>query len=309
MSETKYERIDAEYEEQLRLVLNCLPAVAGADCFALKGGTAINLFLHDMPRVSVDIDLTYLPITPRDEALRDIEKSLKKIMSAILETIDDVRVHETRIQNRVTKLTANTPSARIKIEPNLLLRGTLGEPVHRDLCAAAQDHFGLFCSVPVVSDADIYGGKLCAALDRQHPRDFFDVKLLLDGNGISPEIRRAFVVYLAGHNRPMEELLDPNIQDISAIHEAQFAGMTRLPVALDELIDIQRTLAPMLLEALDANERQFLLSMKSGDPDWNVLGFKNLQSMPALQWKLLNIRKMEVGKRRDQLAMLKSLLE
>ena len=159
-----------------------------------------------------------------------------------------------------------------------------------------------------LADADLYGGKLCAALDRQHPRDLFDVRLLLKNEGITPAIRRAFVVYLASHTRPMHELLQPNLIDITDAFERQFIGMTLEPVTIDELVDARQQLVDILVPSLDDSERTFLLSIKSGDPDWSVLGIENLERMPALQWKLINIRKMDAGKREEQFEMLQDLL-
>jgi len=149
---------------------------------------------------------------------------------------------------------------------------------------------------------------LCAALDRQHPRDLFDIKLLLDETGITPAIQRAFVVYLAGHNRPMHELLHPNVKDITEVYHSEFAGMTSAPPPIEELTRLQSTLALGLLQRFTTEERLFLLSLASGDPQWNVLGVDGLDQMPAQQWKLLNIRKMNVSKRDEQLKMLKELL-
>lgn len=53
--------ISEPYRAQMDLLLQVLPLVAKEESFALKGGTAINLFVRDMPRLSVDIDLTWLP--------------------------------------------------------------------------------------------------------------------------------------------------------------------------------------------------------------------------------------------------------
>ena len=299
---------DPAYMEQVRLLLQSMPAVATCDCFALKGGSGINLFLRDMPRVSVDIDLTYLPVQPRAASLNGIEEALKRIKSRIEEELDDIVVNPSVIQGHVAKLTVMSPTAQIKIEPNLTLRGAVGQPAYRDLCVAAQEQFGYFVTTAVVSVEDMYGGKLCAALDRQHPRDLFDVKVLLDDTGITAEIRRAFVVYLGGHNRPMHELLAPNAQDIAALYSSEFAGMADAPPPVEELEEVQSILPTMLLRGFTAEERHFLLSMKSGDPDWHVLGIEGLESMPALQWKLLNIRKMDARKRDEQLKTLKELL-
>jgi len=300
---------DPRYEDQVRLLLRCLPMVAAQDCFALKGGSAINLFVRDMPRLSVDIDLTYLPIEPRTESLKGIESGLVGIQESVVHNLGDAKVEPIRIHGRVAKLDVFGATSQIRIEPNLILRGVLGNAAPRDLCAAAQNHFARFASAAVVPEPDLYAGKLCAALDRQHPRDLFDVKLLIDDTGITPEIRRGFVVYLAACNRPMNELLAPRLNNIADAYNSEFQGMARIELPLSDLEAVQRDLAPTLVNSLDADERQFLLSMKAGDPDWDILGFRNLQAMPALQWKLINIRRMEAAKRAEQLQALKEILE
>jgi len=195
-----------------------------------------------MPRVSVDIDLIYLPVAPRDASLSGIESALRNIKTSIERDVAGVVVQEKRIQGHVAKLTVISQAAEIKIEPNLVLRGALGDAVPRDLCETAQDAFEVFCSTAVASDADIYAGKLCAALDRQHPRDLFDVKVLLDDTGITSAIRRAFVVYLAAHNRPMHELLNPNMQDFIETYRDEFFGMAQNPPDIEELRAVQERL-------------------------------------------------------------------
>ncbi len=297
-----------EYVKQTELMLRCLPAVAHQSCFAVKGGSAINFFLRDMPRLSVDIDLTYCRLADRDTSLFEIDVALKVIACSITDSINGAAVTPQVVQGRVIRLVVTSDNTQIKIEPNLVLRGSVQDPVVRDLCRSARERFGLFTSVSCLSVPDLYGGKFCAALDRQHPRDLFDVKLLLDDTGITPEIRRAFVVYLAGHNRPMHELLSPRLQDISNSYAGEFQGMAGRQVGLEELESVQESLAPALVDALDGEERTFLLSMKSGEPDWNVLGIEGLERMPALQWKLINIRKMDADKREAQFDKLRELL-
>lgn len=296
------------YEAQVRLLLRCLPEVNRHHCFALKGGTAINFFVRDLPRVSVDIDLTYLPLKPRDESLSEINDALLTIKVNIERRVPASRVRGTRSQSNIVKLLVSTGDATIKIEPNLILRGAVQEPQNLDLCSAAQEYFESFVTAQTLSYADLYGSKLCAALDRQHPRDLFDVKLLLDDTGITPEIRRAFIVYLAGHNRPMNELLAPGILDIAALYEDQFAGMIRSEVSLDDLRQIQKTLANTLVGSFDDDEKEFLVSVKQGEPEWTRLGIAHLDRLPAIQWKLINIRKMGPKKRDVALEKLKRVL-
>jgi predicted nucleotidyltransferase component of viral defense system len=258
--------------------------------------------------VSVDIDLTYLPLKPRREALQEIHSTLRTLKADIEEHVPGSRVRESRSQDYIVKLLVSTNDAMVKIEPNLILRGSVHEPEDRDLCLTAQERFGAFISVQTLSTADLYGGKLCAALDRQHPRDLFDVKLLLDDTGITPEIRRAFVVYLAGHSRPMNELLAPRLQDIGRLYVDQFVGMTRNGVSLDDLLQVQRDLANTLVRALDDAEREFLVSIKRGEPEWDRLGIEHLAQLPAIQWKLINVRKMDPVKHKAALTRLIKVL-
>jgi predicted nucleotidyltransferase component of viral defense system len=299
---------DKRYEAQVRLLIRCLPVISRYSCFALKGGTAINLFIRDLPRISVDIDLTYLLLKPRDEALAEISDTLLSIGHDIERLLPEARVRASRDGGYAIRLQVSATDAVIKIEPNLILRGAVHPFQSMDLCQAAQEQFGAFVSVPVLSIADLYGGKICAALDRQHPRDLFDVKLLLDDKGITPEIRRSFVVYLASHNRPMNELLSPNTLDIRSLYDEQFRGMTLEEVPLDELLRLQEDLPRMLVQSLDDDERAFLLSLKRGEPKWDALDIENLDRFPALQWKLININRMASAKRDSEFKRLEEIL-
>ena len=299
---------DPQYENQVRLLLRCLPEVARCQCFALKGGTAINLFLLPMPRISVDIDLAYLPLRPRDEALSEIEDSLVTIKGDIEHRVTGSHVQAQRIENYVAKLFVSTEGAKIKIEPNLIFRGAAYEPANCHLAEEAQVYFEAFVSVQVLSKPDLYGSKICAALDRQHPRDLFDMKLLLDGQGITDDIRRAFIIYLAGHARPINEMLSPSFKDFEAVYHDQFAGMVRMEVSLEELLQTRCDLVDSLVKSLDNDEKEFLVSMKKGEPEWNRLGIDHLAKLPALQWKLMNIRKMDSKKRNAALDRLVKVL-
>jgi len=179
---------DSPYYKQAELMLKTLPHVAAERIFALKGGTAINLFVRDMPRLSVDIDLTYLPVDEaRETALRNMSAALDRIADTIKRSIPGTRVQETCAKNpeRVTRLTVAAGSMRIKIEPNEVIRGAVFPAEDRDLTHRAEDLFELSVTAQTLSLADLYAGKLCAALDRQHPRDLFDVRLLLDNEGIT----------------------------------------------------------------------------------------------------------------------------
>ena len=146
-------------------------------------------------------------------------------------------------------------------------------------------------------------------MDRQHPRDLLNVNLLLDNEGITEDTRKAFVVYLASHDRPMHELLDPTRKDVRRIYENEFSGMAVDEVSYDELIAARETLVETLRKELTNDEREFLVSLKAGQPKWNLMGIEGLEKLPAVQWKLTNIKKIPAKKQTELLAKLRRVLE
>ena len=291
-------------------MLRVMPHVAAAECFALKGGTAINLYVRDMPRLSVDIDLTYLPLDSRDTALVNIGEALQRITATIRRTVPGVTVHEirTRGAEHISKLTVSTAEATIKIEPNLVLRGTVFTPVERELSEQAEIMFEASATAKTLAVEDLYGGKLCAALDRQHPRDVFDIKILMENEGITDDIRTAFVIYLTSHDRPMNELLAPNLKDFRQVFEQEFAGMTDEEVEYEELVAVRDRLIETIKNTITEREKKFLLSIKQGKPDWTLLPVAGIDRLPAIQWKLINIRKMDKKKQKESLQKLQAAL-
>ena len=302
---------DHPYYKQAKLMLESLPSVASEKCFALKGGTAINFFVRDMPRLSVDIDLTYLPIEDRPTSLQSITAALKRISAGIQKAIPDATIQEGLIKNTkvVVKLYVTRQDTQIIIEPNLTLRGTLFPTKKRTVSTEVAKSFESSASITVVSDADLYGGKICAALDRQHPRDLYDIKLLLENEGITDEIRKGFVIYLAGHDQTMSQLLSPELKDLKVAYETQFQGMPMKPTTLAELLQARDDLIKLIKSSLTENERRFLLSLKEGRPAWNLAGVDGMQKLPAIQWKLTNIKRMDPKHHRKSIDRLKAILQ
>ncbi len=188
-----------------------------------------------------------------------------------------------------TRLLVRRDRIEVKVEVNFVMRGTV-HPVHRvSFVAAARNQLLADVELPMVSLEDLYGGKLCAALDRQHPRDLFDVLKLYEHEGITPGIRRAFVVYLACGKRPIHELLFPQRRDIRHDFAHNFQGMTEDPVSLDALIATREKLVSQIQRELDADERRFLLSLVRAEPEWPLLGIAHLEHLPGVRWKLQNL--------------------
>lgn len=214
--------MDKHYADTVRLLLNIAPDVFDNDIFAMKGGTAINLFLRDMPRLSVDIDVVYRPWqTPRDQALQAINQEL----AAIAQRVERLGVQTRLVRSKDlgdTKLIAENEASQVKIEVNVVFRGTVLPIERRPLSARTGDLFGVEFAVPVLAPDELYAGKLVAALDRQHPRDLFDVWQLFQTGGLTDTMVECFVVYLAGHNRPTHEVLFGNDKGIAAEYERVF---------------------------------------------------------------------------------------
>ncbi len=291
-------------------MLMAMPHVASEECFALKGGSSINFFVRDVPRLSVDIDLTYLPLEERAVSLRSAGEALRRIGHKIKKALPGIKIREIISKNskNIGKLFVSDQDIQIKIEINEVIRSSIFPCEKRELVKKAEELFEMSMSVITLSIADLYGGKLCAALDRQHPRDFFDIHILLQNEGLTDDIRKAFVIYLAGHNRPMHELLDPNVKDIKDVYRNEFSGMARIDVTCDELEQTRNKLISMIRKELTDNEKSFLLSMKNGEPEWGLMGIEGIDKLPALQWKLLNIKQMSAKKHRESLEKLQKTL-
>ncbi len=170
-------------------------------------------------------------------------------------------------------------------------------PQERDIIGAVEEEFG-FAALPVVSLPDLYGGKLRAALDRQHPRDFYDVKMLLDTQGIDRSIFNGFIAYLLSHNRPLSEVLNPRWKDITEPFQNEFSGMTFEEVSLEELKEVPKRMLSTLKTHFTQQDFDFLMSFKRGEPDWNLAPEPHIQNLPAVQWKLRNIGQYVGGKAR-----------
>jgi hypothetical protein len=188
-----------------------------------------------------------------------------------------------------------------------VLRGCVFAPEIRSVSASVEDEFG-YAETQVVSFPDLYGGKIMAALDRQHPRDLFDVRDLLANEGITDKLRQAFIVYLISHHRPIAEVLRSPQKDIAAAFAGEFAGMTTVDVPLDELIAARAALVAEIVERMPEAHRRFLVGFKEGGADWNLLGVPEARNLPAVKWKQLNLNRLKPEDRQRLVAELKAVL-
>ena len=287
--------LNERYIHQVRLLLSVLVDLAEEDVFALKGGTAINLFYRDMPRLSVDIDLAYLPVEDHRTSLMNIDQALERTVTAI--TTRNSRIQAHRIAgggNHDTRIMVNDGQAQIKLETSPVIRGAVHPPRIMNTSDTATEMFG-FTEMNILSFGDLYGGKLCAALDRQHPRDLFDIKLLYENEGLTHDLFSTFLVYVASSSRPMHELLAPNTRFDEEQYNNEFDGMTREAVTRDGLIEVQKQLHTDIRDRLSGEIAAFLLSLHDADPDFSLIGLAHAADLPAVRWKLTNLEELKVN--------------
>ncbi|HQR94734.1 MAG TPA: nucleotidyl transferase AbiEii/AbiGii toxin family protein [Sediminibacterium sp.] len=295
--------IAQKYSKQVALLLRVIPEIAKESCFGLHGGTAINLFIRDMPRLSVDIDLTYLPIEDRDSSIKNISEALSRIKESIENKLSGVVVDH---KKENFKLLVTNQGVGIKVEVNPIMRGIYGNTQNSELSNKAQSDFQAYCAINTVPIGQLYGGKICAALDRQHPRDLFDVKYLLNSGGFTQEIKEGLFLRLLSGERPIHEILFPNFQDQRLAMENQFSGMTEEAFSYEEYEAVREELVRIIHENITDADKDFLLAFKSGIPNW---GLYNFEMFPSIKWKLQNIQKLKETNSAKHLEQYESLKE
>jgi predicted nucleotidyltransferase component of viral defense system len=246
------------YIRQTELLLRVLPYINEMGVFALHGGTAINLFHDEMPRLSVDIDLTYLPIENRESDLMEIKANLEKIASELIRVVPGIQVTNPNHVMGEFKLFCNLKGVQIKMEVNTINRGVIGDVETRSLCARAQEKFDQFFEMKTVPKNQLFGGKIIAALDRQHPRDIFDTMRLLDKEPIDEEMIKGFLFCLLSSSKPMHEILAPVFKDQQSAMNTQFHGMTDVDFTYGVYEHQRKRLLEAILKSLNRQHLNFL---------------------------------------------------
>ena len=263
------------YTQKVDLLLRLLPLVMEEKVFAVHGGTAINLFLRNLPRYSVDIDLTYIPLADRKKSIEDINLHLKSISEKARKAFPGM--HEYR-------------GKQVKVEVNQTKRGIVGgEMMHLPLCEKAQEEFQVYCIADIVPVSQLYGGKVAAALSRQHPRDLFDVKYMTIP---LKDCREGLIFCLLGSDRPIHESFAPTLIDQHEALANQFVGMTDIPFSYEEFEETRTKLIADVNNLLTDADRRFLVSFEYGVPEWDNYEFAYFKDFPSVKWKLLNLQKL-----------------
>jgi len=279
------------YKNQVALLIDILLEIAKEDDLALHGGTAINLFHLNMPRLSVDIDLTFIPFSDnRNEDLNKIRQLLASVKNRLRTTFPHIRFEDEKRAEEELKLLCTKDNATVKVEVNQINRGLIAEHCTKILCNHAEEEFDRFCEIKTVSVGQLWGGKLNAALERQHPRDIFDVKSMLQKIGFTEEIKQGFLFFLLCGKRPIDEVINPNFTNQRVVFDSQFSGMTNDKFTYEEFEKIREELVLLIQKSLKSSDKEFLLSFVSGNPYWKDFDYSKY---PAVKWKQLNINKLK----------------
>ena len=291
--------MDKAYADTVRLLLAITPDVFANDIFAMKGGTAINLFVRDMPRLSVDIDVVYTPWQhTREQAMAAIAAELDAISGRVAKLGLRTRTIASKDLSD-TKLLVENEASQVKVEVNVVFRGTVLPTERRMLTGQTAQMFSTELEVPVLATDELYGSKLVAAMDRQHPRDLFDVWQMFESGGLTDAAVECFVTYLAGHNRPIHEVLFGNEKEIANEYINSFAGMTIKAVGIDALLKTRARLRTELPQRMTDKQRRFLTGLARAQPQWDLLQCPHAAELPALRWKLVNLQSFRQHKPAD----------
>lgn len=299
--------MDKRYLDRVALLVRILPLLQSEPGFALKGGTAINLVEHALPRLSVDIDLTWLPVG-------EFEADVKKISDALARLADRLRATPFNLQVQLSgaasihRLIVRHHLTQVQIETTPVMRGTVHPVRQVNLHPDVERRFGS-AQVQVMDFLDLYAGKLCAALSRQHPRDLFDVGLLMDAGRLDMALWRTFLVYLTASPKPAAEMLGPaQPKGFTEVFEGHFHGMTQEPVTARQLLQNRERLIGRISELLDDRAMAFLESVEEERPDFGLIGLPQAAHLPGVRRKLQNLAKRSQPKRETDRAQLAGTL-
>ena len=272
---------------------------------ALKGGTALNLFVFGIPRLSVDIDLNYVGAASRDDMLEErpaVEEAIRTVCHREDLTVRRVSTEHAGGKWSLRYASAAGQSGRLEVDLNFMYRVPLW-PI-----AAMDSHpLGIWraTGIPVVDLHELAAGKLAALLSRGKARDLFDSRSVLAMDGIDRErLRVAFVVYGAMSRKDWRSVAAEDV----GLEVAELAGQLVPTLHAEALRGAEdaaafgRTLVAECRRGLSAvlpfteAERAFLdLLLDRGQVDASILTSETdlqerIQAQPMLEWKAQNVR-------------------
>lgn len=296
----QYHYVRDTYEKVVRLV-DLLSYIRSQsflfENLALKGGTAINLTIFDLPRLSVDIDLDYTSNSSRDDMLKDRDK-IKSLLIDYLEKNGyqlgkDIREHHALDSIKAIYTNAGGNLDNIKIEINYMLRAHIYEPIN-----VKTKNYGLIGEVEVriINPIEIFGSKLVALMTRSTPRDLYDFFYMINADIFNEaeikKIKRCAVFYRAISNE--DGMFDFNLDNLDSITQNNIKRFLIPVINAKEffsLLEAKQTINDFFNEhfVLDENESMFIEQFKQKKyvPELLYDGdeLKRIKNHPMALWK------------------------
>jgi hypothetical protein len=273
---------------------------------ALKGGTALNLFVLGLPRLSVDIDLNYIGAADRETMVAErprIEQALHQVAGRMGLTVKRVPMEHAGGKWRLTYVTALGRPGTIEVDVNFMLRTPLWPVTPRDSPPIGGERA---MQVLVVDEHELAAGKLAALVARSASRDVFDARELLRRPGLDrAKLRLGFVVYGGANREDWREITIEHVQTTATEVDSQLVPMLRLDVRpaktdiavwTETLVRETRELMAAVLP-LEAHELDFIGRLNgvgdiapellTADPSMQTI----IREHPGLRWKALNVKR------------------
>ncbi len=292
--------------------------------FALKGGTALNLYGLNMPRLSLDVDLVFLPEVKAEEASWLQGEALFQFQKLIEQRLPDAEVMS-RLDSaqNINALVVRLRRIETAVELVPTTRGHLYPLEKKNLCALGRIYWHHPLPAQLVSWAEVCAGKFMARLERQKARDLMDCDNILKLGPIDDQIRLAFLVEILGRGMPTVRMNSQNLVETiwfplspadlwtgepRPVDRVDWSSLTRLvakPMLRSELDSVQDVLRQELLVKMPAYHKDFLLMWVRGTPHWSLLDYPRLEDRPILQYHASLVAEQSVADRivlADQLA-------
>lgn len=256
----------------------------------MKGGTALNFFWFDYPRLSVDLDLVYLPVSSRQTFLAETDHALQRIAARIRQTDPSMTVNFTRHphSNTISKLHCRQHNVEAKVEVALGQRQHVFPTVTGEFQPATVADLGPATTL-LLSFPETCAGKCHAVLDRLHPRDLFDARTILNEADLTPKVRTAFIVDMLGQGKPIGEMLSPRLKVHGQDAWNSLGRLLPTPVDRQDLFQALADLKHQLVQHMPSHHRDFLQSFIRGHPDWSLLEIPSVRDFPAVRWRMQNL--------------------
>jgi len=275
---------------------------------ALKGGTALNLFLFDVPRLSVDIDLNYIGAVDRDTMMAErpkVEQAIQAVCSREGMTITRVPTDHAGGKWRLRYESALGEGGNLEVDLNFMFRVPLWTVTSRSATVGSSSA----TQIPVLDLHELAAGKLAALLSRRASRDLFDAQQLLTRGDLDrTKLRLGFVLYGAINRKDWRTVA---VDDVGYDHRELENEL--IPVVCADALAKRKAgdwAERMIAECRDrlgavlpmvANELAFLdRILDHGEIEPELLTtddemIERIKIHPLLQWKAVNVRKHRKG--------------